>query len=165
MSRKTLLVMRHAKSSWRTDGPDIRRPLSGRGTRDALVAGQVLTTFDIDVVLCSAATRAQQTWQEATAGGASAGSVRVLESLYHAGTDQTLGILREVPASARTVLLIGHEPVLSDLITSLAISSKLTAQVESKFPTSGLAVLAHERDWDELEYGSATLTAFEVPRS
>lgn len=164
MAGKILLVMRHAKSSWKTNDSDFKRPLSARGTRDAVVAGQTLADFEIDVVLCSTAARAQQTWQCAMMGGASARSVRMRDSLYQAWTAQVLDEVREAPAAARTVLVIGHEPAASDLVTSLAVSSSLTARVEEKFPTSAIAVLRHDRDWDELDYGTAQLLAFEVPR-
>ena len=164
MSGKLLLVMRHAKSSWKTNDPDFKRPLSPRGTRDAVVAGQTLARFDIDVVLCSTAARAQQTWQCALMGGAKADSVRMRDSLYRAWTRQVLDEIREAPASARTVLVIGHEPTVSDLVTSLAISSAMTARIEEKFPTGGVAVLAHDSDWDDLDFGMANLVAFEVPR-
>jgi len=53
---------------------------------------------------------------------------------------------------------------VSDLVLTLAVSSPLTAHVEQKFPTCGVAVLQHEVDWDELEAGLARLVAFEAPR-
>lgn len=59
---RTIVVVRHGKSSWKTNDPDIDRPLSPRGTRDAVVAGQQLAPLGVDVVLVSPATRAQQTW-------------------------------------------------------------------------------------------------------
>ena len=51
----TLVVMRHAKSSWKTNDADLNRPLSGRGTRDAVVAGQRLAGTRFDLVLISPA--------------------------------------------------------------------------------------------------------------
>ncbi len=57
---RTIVVVRHGKSSWKTNDPDIGRPLSSRGTRDAVVAGQQLARLTFDVALVSPATRAQQ---------------------------------------------------------------------------------------------------------
>lgn len=161
---KMLLVMRHAKSSWKTNEPDPRRPLSGRGVRDAVVAGQTLAQYAPDVVWCSSAARAQQTWQSAQMGGATCPEVRVRDQLYGASADELLEVLRTSPASARTVLLIGHEPGVSDLVLSLAAPSALTAQVEVKFPTSGIAALTHSLDWDEMSPEHAQLIAFTIPR-
>lgn len=161
---KTLLVMRHAKSSWKTNEPDKRRPLSGRGTRDAVVAGQFIAPLTVDMVWCSSATRTQQTWQCARMGGAAAGEVRVSDELYGASGDELLEQLRETPASAATVLLIGHEPGVSELVGLLAVHSELRDAAEAHFPTSGLAVLGLAGDWDELTPGSASMVAFEIPR-
>ncbi|MFP5416638.1 MAG: SixA phosphatase family protein [Actinomycetes bacterium] len=161
---RTLVVVRHGKSSWKTNEPDLRRPLSARGTRDAVVVGQQLAPIDFDVVLLSPATRVQQTWQSLQMGGAHAREVRTVDALYHAWTSDVLDVLRALPAAAMRVLLIGHEPTLSDLILTLAVSSPQTAAVSDKFPTSAIAILTHTVDWDELGPGLATLAAFEVPR-
>ncbi len=161
---RTLVVMRHAKSSWRTNEPDIRRPLSERGTRDAVVAGQELAKLGLDVVLCSPATRARQTWQCLELGGVHCADVRIRDAIYQGWTPGYLDEVRALPGSARAALLIGHEPVVSDLVISLAVSSVLTERVEEKFPTGAVAILQHELDWDELGFGLARLVAFEVPR-
>ena len=55
MAGKTLIVLRHAKSSWQTAEADLRRPLSERGKRDAVTAGEILADYDLDVVLASSA--------------------------------------------------------------------------------------------------------------
>lgn len=161
---KILLVMRHAKSSWKTNEPDERRPLSGRGTRDAVVAGQTLATYSPDVVWCSSALRAVQTWQCATLGGATSPDVRTAASLYGASGTALLETLRGTPGNARAALLIGHEPGVSDLITLLAASSPLLDEIEARFPTAAIAVLSHDRDWDELGQGTCSVDAFQVPR-
>nr|NLI49592.1 histidine phosphatase family protein [Propionibacterium sp.] len=161
---KNLLVMRHAKSSWKTNEPDARRPLNGRGTRDAVVAGAELASYAPDVVWCSVATRAQQTWQSATFGGASCPDVRVSEALYGADARELLEVLRSSPADATTVLVIAHEPGVSELVEALAVPSPLLTQVVRKFPTGAFAALSFTGDWADLAPGTATLTAFRVPR-
>ena len=57
MTKRTLVLMRHAKSSWETDDPDLERPLSARGERDAEAAGRLLAERGLapDVVLLSPA--------------------------------------------------------------------------------------------------------------
>lgn len=161
---RTIVVVRHGKSSWKTNDPDIDRPLSPRGTRDAVVAGQQLAPLGVDIVLVSPATRAQQTWQCLEMGGLACDDLRTTDALYHAWTPEVVDILKALPAAARTVAIIGHEPTLSDVIGTLAAPSRLGDEVAVKFPTSAIAVLTTRGDWDALAPGACTLEAFEVPR-
>ncbi len=164
MNQRTLVVMRHAKSSWKTNDPDVRRPLSGRGTRDAVVAGQALARLTLDVVLCSRATRTQQTWQAMQLGGAQCSDVRVVDELYASWPDRVLSELRGFGDEVRTILVINHEPTVTGLTLALAQDGPLTAVVSDGFPTGAIAVLTHEQPWSELGPGEAALVAFEVPR-
>lgn len=164
MAGKTLIVLRHAKSSWQTQEADLRRPLSERGERDATAAGEVLAGYDIDVVLASTATRVQQTWAKAQEGGATSKDVRTSELIYHAWPGELITELHELDETIHTALLIGHQPTLGDLIVTLAKPSPLVERVESKFPTSGLAVLTYRGAWRTLGPGKATLKRFEIPR-
>ncbi|MFT4110356.1 SixA phosphatase family protein [Propionicimonas sp.] len=164
MASKTLIVLRHAKSSWQTAEADLRRPLSERGERDAVAAGRILAEYALDAVLASTATRVQQTWQGAVEGGAACSDVRVSELIYHAWPGELLSELHELDETVHTVLLIGHQPTLGDLITTLAKPSPLTAKIEAKFPTAGLAVLTYRGGWKTLDAGRATLQRFEIPR-
>lgn len=161
---RTVVVVRHGKSSWRTNEPDHNRPLSSRGTRDAVVAGQQLARLSFDVALVSPATRARQTWQSLQMGGVACADVRTTDELYHGWTAQVIDVLRGLPASVRTVLVVGHEPTLSDLVLTLAAPSSHAAAINEKFPTSAIAVLTHDVDWERLDHGAAQLVAFEVPR-
>jgi len=164
VASKTLIVLRHAKSSWHTDEADLTRPLSERGERDAVAVGAVLAEYDLDVVLASSATRVRQTWSGAVDGGARCDDVRVSELIYHAWPDELLAELRDLDETVRVALLIGHQPTLGDLITGLAKPSPLTERVAAKFPTSGLAVLTYRGAWKTLNAGKATLKRLEIPR-
>ena len=61
---RTLVIVRHAKSSWDYDVDDHERPLSARGRRDAEALGRLLSQRSLrpDLVFCSTATRTRQTW-------------------------------------------------------------------------------------------------------
>lgn len=161
---KVLIVMRHAKSSWKTYTTDRKRQLSRRGTRDAVVAGQILGRFNLDTVLCSSAARTKQTWQSAKMGGARCKDVHYLDSLYLTDVDTALAELAKLPDTVQTVLLIGHEPTCSSLISHLARPNTLVDEVQEKFRTSTIAVLAHSRSWAELGAQTTDLLAVEVPR-
>lgn len=164
MATKTLIVLRHAKSSWQTPAADIQRPLSERGERDAVAAGSILAGYDLDVVLASTATRVRQTWAGAVDGGASCKDVRVSELIYHAWPGELLAELHDLDEAVHTALLIGHQPTLGDLITTLAKPSALADAVAGKFPTAGLAVLTYRGAWKTLDAGKAVLKRFEIPR-
>lgn len=161
----TLIVLRHAKSSWETSAPDFRRPLAERGVRDGVAAGRVLAEYPLDLVLCSGALRARQTWERAVVGGARADDVRFEDDIYYGGTRAVLGLLRELDDDVATAAVIGHEPTLSTLISSLAAPSQLVQAVEDRFPTAALAVLDMPGAWGELAEGTAELVRFEVPRA
>jgi phosphohistidine phosphatase len=164
MATKTLIVLRHAKSSWQTTESDQRRPLSERGERDAVAAGEILAGYTIDKVLASAATRVRLTWEGAQDGGAECDRVRYSESIYHAWPGELLSLIQGFKESDSTVVLIGHQPTLSELILTLAKPNELTERVAKKFPTCGLAVLTFRGKWKNLDEGKATLSRFEIPR-
>lgn len=164
MATKTLIVLRHAKSSWQTTESDQRRPLSDRGERDAAAAGEILADYDLDAVLCSAATRARLTWEGAQDGGADCDNVRFSEAIYHAWPGELLSMIQAFDESSATVVLIGHQPTLSELILSLAKPNELTERVAKKFPTCGLAALTFRGKWKNLGEGKATLARFDIPR-
>ncbi|MFT3969324.1 MAG: histidine phosphatase family protein [Micropruina sp.] len=160
----TLIVMRHAKSSWSTNDPDHRRPLAARGLRDAAVAGAILSEYPIDRVLSSSSTRTRETWRAAEAAGARAGEVTFTDALYGAWADSIVNLLRELGETAGTVMVLGHEPTMSSLIELLAEPSELADEAVRHYPTSALAVLELDCAWAALAPGRARVTRFEIPR-
>jgi phosphohistidine phosphatase len=164
MADRTLIVMRHAKSSWKTSEPDHRRPLSKRGARDAAVAGEILAGYAIDRVLASSATRTRQTWETAVLGGASAAEVTFTDDLYGCWAGDVIALLQQLPDELRTVLVLGHEPTMSELIEELAAPSDLADAAISQFTTSALAVLECHAPWKALVGRTATVVRHEVPR-
>jgi phosphohistidine phosphatase len=166
---RTLVLLRHAKSSWDTDEPDHERPLAPRGRRDAKAVGQYLAAQGLrpDVVLCSTARRTRQTWDQAVKGGAKGGDVRYLDEIYDASVTELVEVLHDAPADARSILLLGHAPGIPRLMDYLAIrrsDSPVWERAEQDFPTSGLAVLELESPWSDIGEAVAELTAFEAPR-
>src|SRR6188474_3319250 len=104
-SQRTLVLVRHGKSSWDLDVDDHERPLSARGRRDAEALGRLLSQRSLrpDLVFCSTATRTRETWEYAKAGGASAGEVQYLREIYHAWVPELLTLIRDVPNEIRTL--------------------------------------------------------------
>jgi phosphohistidine phosphatase len=165
---RTLIAVRHAKSSWDHDVEDHDRPLSGRGRRDADALGRLLVQRGLipDLVLCSTATRTRETWERAQAVGASAGEVRLVRGIYHAWVPELVRLVRQTPDELATVLLLGHSPGIPDLVEHICIRTDSAdwAQLDQKYPTSGLAVVNVPCPWRELGSSCADLVAFAIPR-
>ncbi|WP_204913304.1 histidine phosphatase family protein [Microlunatus spumicola] len=164
---RRLVLLRHAKSSRELDLPDVERPLSGRGRRDAAAAGHRLAALvgRPDLVICSTAVRTRQTWAQACEAEPEVlgtAPVRFEAAVYEAWSDTLLDLLRELPAAVGTVVLVGHGPGVPDLAERLNRTSGDGPL--GKFRTSAIASFAVVSGWDELGPGSAVLTAFEVPR-
>ncbi|MBX3180696.1 MAG: histidine phosphatase family protein [Candidatus Hydrogenedentes bacterium] len=120
---KTLLIMRHAKSSWKQEGqPDHDRPLNDRGKRDAPRMGRLLARQGLrpDRILCSSAKRARRTAEGLAGPLDCAGAIELRDDLYAAGPNAYLDALRALPPEVRTAMVIGHDPALSELVCALA---------------------------------------------
>ncbi|MGV9875046.1 SixA phosphatase family protein [Streptomyces cellulosae] len=166
---RRLVVLRHAKSARPEDVADHERPLAARGRRDAPAAGRALADLDClpGLALCSTAVRARRTWELAAAQWGTPPPVRFDPRLYHADVPGPLKVIRETPAEVETLLLVGHNPGLEDLVLALADDGldDLLDQVRAKFPTNAVAVLDWRgATWRDLLPGAALLTSVTVPR-
>ncbi|WP_328441709.1 histidine phosphatase family protein [Streptomyces sp. NBC_00457] len=166
---RRLVVLRHAKSAWPDGVPDHDRPLAPRGRRDAPAAGIALADADClpDLALCSTAVRARQTWELASAQWGTPPPVNHDPRLYAADVPDLLSVVHDVSAEVETLLLIGHNPGLEELVLALAGDSLDDAleRVRVKFPTSAIAILAwYGTSWRGLAPGGALLTSMMVPR-
>ncbi|MGW2303306.1 SixA phosphatase family protein [Streptomyces sp. NPDC001809] len=114
--------MRHAKSAWPEGVADRDRPLGPRGLRDAPAAGRFLaeTTGPPDLVLCSPARRARGTWELAAAELDGPVPTRLDPRVYGADATELLDVLHRVPDEVGTLLLVGHNPGLEELVLLLA---------------------------------------------
>lgn len=163
-----LFVLRHAKSSWNNSSlADHDRPLAPRGQRAAEALAAHVATIDPPpaLVLCSTARRAQDTLGPVQARLPAGTAVLIEEELYGASASDLLDRLREVPEDTPSVLLVGHNPALEDLVCGLGRDGDpgLISRVHTKFPTAALATLAIPGPWKSIGSGPATLEAFVVP--
>ncbi len=165
---KRLFLLRHAKSSW--DDPhaaDHDRPLAPRGRKAAkeIAAYMKDKRFEPSIVLCSSALRARQTWEIAAPAFPNRTAVEIEPSLYRAGKEELMSRLRSIPPEVSSVLLIGHNPAMQELVVTLACESGQLQSIRKKFSTAALAVLeAQISDWKELEPAAAELTDFVIPK-
>jgi phosphohistidine phosphatase len=159
---KTLLILRHAKSSWKKpDLPDHDRPLNKRGKNEAPKVGQYLKENDLvpDLILCSTARRAMETAQAVADACGFEGTVDAHKDLYLSEPSIYLDILRCLPDEARRVMVVGHNPAVEELLTMLT-------EVDEHLTTSALAVIDLPiSSWEELnEATDGKLQILWVPR-
>ncbi len=157
--KRMLILLRHSKSAWPEGTPDAKRPLAGRGCRDAPAVGRWLREQipTIDLVLCSPAVRAVQTWELAVTQLDAAPRTRHDERLYGACAERLLEVTQELPCQASTVVLVGHNPSLEDLLALLTGADEF-------LKTSAIAVMTTSGTWAEAKARSWTLEALVTPR-
>ncbi len=150
----TLILLRHGKSDWSGSEPDHLRPLSRRGRRQVPEAGRWLAdnVGVIDLAVVSPAERTRETWRLAAAELAISPPVRGDDRVYAGSAGSLLGVLRELSAEVATVVLVGHNPGVEDLVASL------TGRRVS-MPTSALAVIALSGPWSAVPNTAAELRA------
>jgi phosphohistidine phosphatase len=157
---KRLIVVRHAKATHKPGFEDFDRPLTGRGQRDAMAAGEWLSArgFVPDLVLCSSARRTEQTWQGLAAALAAGREIEVWyePQLYGASEDLTLDLVGSTPAGVSTLMVIGHNPAAQE------VAATLTGQGDLAFPTCAIAVI-DLGDWARLRPGAGETHALWTP--
>ena len=160
---RRLILLRHAKSDW-PDVPDQDRPLAKRGRRDAPVIGRWLRDhgYQPDTVICSAARRTRQTWELVARELGGSPSVTFEPRAYAANAMTLLYLVRELPAASRAAMLVGHNPGVAELATSLAQPPDHD-DAPIRFPTAAVAILDVPGDWASLSQGQARLLDYTTP--
>ena len=160
---RRLILFRHAKSDW-PDVPDRDRPLAKRGRRDAPVIGRWLHDHGYlpDTVICSAARRTRQTWELVARELGGSPSVTFEPRAYAANAMTLLYLVRELPAASRAAMLIGHNPGVAELATSLAQPPDHD-DAPIRFPTAAVAILDVPGDWAGLSPSQARLRDYTTP--
>lgn len=119
---KTLLILRHAKSSWKDETrSDHDRPLNDRGKREAPLVGEWLAAADLvpDHIVCSTARRARKTAQKVAKACHYDGPIELCDELYLSGPTAYIGVLNALPPDRQRVLIVGHNPDVESLLTGL----------------------------------------------
>jgi len=164
---KVLTLLRHAKSGW--DDPALRdfdRPLNPRGRRAAATVGREMRRLGLafDVVLASPARRVIETLEEVEKAFGTL-APRYDQRLYLAPPETLLEIARETGDEAESLLLVGHNPGLEELVLRLSANGALRSEAELKYPTATLAEMRFDvASWRHMREGGATLARFVRPR-
>ncbi|MGS2724535.1 SixA phosphatase family protein [Porticoccus sp. GXU_MW_L64] len=160
---KQLVLVRHAKSSWADESlRDIERPLNKRGLRNGPEMGLRLAAAGVSVerIYSSPAVRAQHTAELlAEQLGFASGQIETLSSLYTFNYEELLSLVRSLDDNCDRVMLVCHNPAITDLVNFLALSHL------GNIPTAGVATLhIQHTNWAEASAGSAELAHFDYPK-
>jgi phosphohistidine phosphatase len=154
---KSLFLLRHAKSSWKDpDLADFERPLNERGRKAAQLVGRYLAQQDInlDLVVSSPALRARQTIELVLRTAKRSVELRFDQRIYEASAAQLLEVISQIEDDRKSVLLVGHNPGMEELLT-------LLVGVEMHMPTAALAkVVLGSKKWDKILAEKGVLETF-----
>jgi phosphohistidine phosphatase len=160
MTERTLILLRHGKSDRSGDEDDIARPLSDRGRRQAPEAGRWLNENAprVDLAIVSPAVRARTTWDLVATELDSSPPVQTDDRVYANTAGDLLAAVRDAPDAADTVVMVGHNPGLEDLVTQLTGES-------IELSTSAVAVIEVPDTWANAGAGSGVLRSQGRPPS
>jgi phosphohistidine phosphatase len=170
MTARTLVLLRHAKAETPGELPDFERRLTTVGETDADAAGSWLADEGLrpGLVLCSPAARTRQTWLAAAVALAQvdpeAGSpeVHYEQRLYDGGRTEVVDLLRAVSDEHKVVVVVGHNPTMSDM--SLLLRPHESGSTFAGLKTAGMAVHKLEGSWSQVEPGAMTLVTQHTAR-
>ena len=168
MTSRELLIVRHAKSDWSNNlASDIERPLNSRGEKDAPKIAKWIHSQQIvpDALLCSPARRAKQTAnaiiEELKLPDT---SVAFDKRLYLASLSTLLAVIAELGDSVKTVMLVGHNPGLEELIFKLCDDHLPFAESGKLLTTANVVMLQFNCDWQNIGNTQGKLLHFIRPR-
>jgi phosphohistidine phosphatase len=159
---KTLLLLRHAKSSWKNpELKDFDRPLNKRGLKAAPLVGALMRERKLspDLIISSPAVRARMTAALVAESGGLQTELRYDERIYEAEVPALVKVVSQIDEAAATVAIVGHNPGLQELL-------KFLTDEEHEFPTGALALVSLKLDkWSNVGQHSGRLKWIVTPKS
>ncbi len=159
MQHKTLFLLRHAKAEQDIEVVDWLRPLKKRGVRAAKHMGAWLTEQNIhpELIISSPAKRALSTAKKVCqAMDRSSSDIRQDERIYNATLELLYQVIQECPASAQSILIVGHNPSLEEFLKDVSQDEIEEAPDGKLLPTTALAQLEITIPWAEIRAKSAS---------
>jgi phosphohistidine phosphatase len=163
-SMKTLLIIRHAKSSWDTATlSDFDRPLNERGKKDAPAMAKRLLENKVtpELFIASPAKRAKKTAELFIKEfGKNENEIVFISELYHAPADLFYDIIAKFDDKYNSIAIFSHNPGITDFVNLLT-----TVQVDN-MPTCGIfAVTSPANTWDEFSSAEKEFWFFDYPKT
>jgi phosphohistidine phosphatase len=161
---KTLLLIRHAKSSWAEAGlKDIDRPLNERGRKEAPMMAKRLRErgINVDLFVSSPAKRARSTAKLfAEEYDVKKDEILFAEDLYFATQDSFRNTVAGLKGKADTVALFSHNPGITEFANSLA-----NVHIDDMPTCSIFAVQADTDKWESFEVAEKNFLFFDYPKN
>jgi phosphohistidine phosphatase len=161
---KTLIVVRHAKSSWSESGlSDFDRPLNERGKRDAPVMADRLQKEQktIDLFISSPAKRAKKTAELfAEKFKYDTDKIVYFPELYLAGPRDFVSTITQTPSEVKSVIIFSHNPGVTEFV------NMLTDTRIDDMPTCAVFIATINIDkWTDFEKADKEFQLFDYPKS
>jgi phosphohistidine phosphatase len=158
---KTLLLLRHAKSSWKDSAvKDFDRPLNQRGLKAAPTIGRLMRKRKLqpDLVLSSPAERARQTSQLVLDAAGFKTELHYDERIYEASAARLFEIVSQIEDDRNVAMLVGHNPGLEELLEALTGAAR-------SLSTAALACIELDIErWSKLRAGANQLAWLVKPK-
>lgn len=155
---KTLIIVRHAKSSWDYDVNDKDRPLKERGINDAYLVANEVKKFgsEVEAVYSSPANRALHTCLIfLRTMGVSLEKLALSEAMYDFSGESVMHLVRALPNNLQTVMIFGHNYALT------SVANILGSKIIDNVTTSGTVVIKFDiENWNDLGKGTTTHCIF-----
>ena len=160
---KTLVLVRHAKSSWdNQSGGDAERKLNKRGKQDAPFMGKLIADKGIvpELIYSSPAKRARTTAKFfAEALNYPKEKIDLRDLIYDRGPRHIIMMINETSDDLNTIMLFGHNPDQTSMLNSLAGENVFNV------PTCGVACIDFDiESWSEVGDKPGKLRFFEFPK-
>ncbi|MEO6537113.1 MAG: histidine phosphatase family protein [Ferruginibacter sp.] len=162
---KTILVIRHAKSSWANmDEADFERNLNERGKKDAPEMAERLRSkkIAIDAFISSPAKRAKKTCEAfCDVYKQEKGKIIFIDKLYHAAVPSFYEVIEKIDGIYKNVALFSHNPGITDFVNSLCEGVKI-----DNMPTCAVfSVEADTKNWKEFGSAKKKFLFFDYPKA
>lgn len=164
VSTKTLLVIRHAKSSWDIGTlNDFERPLNERGKKDAPEMARRLKEKNIlvDAFVASPAKRAKKTAEYFIEEyGRGKDDIVFISKLYHAPAEVFFEVAEDLPDHLKTVAVFSHNPGITAFVNLLTDNVRL-----DNMPTCGIFAISFKGSWKNFDKAKKEFLFFDYPKN
>lgn len=161
---KTVILVRHAKSSWKDPSlDDFDRPLNKRGKKNAPFMGEKLKDRQMrpDLILSSPAKRARKT-AIAVAKAIDYPKKKIVydTDMYHAGAGYLFELVKNLEDENNTIMLFGHNPGFNEIADMLCKKNRVY-----NIPTTGVYCIKFDvSQWKKVEEGKGDFVFFDYPK-
>jgi len=155
---KKLILVRHAKSSWKHNVIDHERPLNDRGLKDVDMVSRVITNdfLGVNLILSSDAMRAKTTANIFVSNiGLNKEDIFFNHDLYDFEGRSLLNVIKNCNNLVDNLIVFGHNHAITAFVNTYG-----SIYIDN-VPTCGVVIIEFDiRYWNELKKGNTLFTLF-----